>query len=83
MRLLRVFGLRLSSDRFDAGMGELACWGVSILVLVLGFLKLASLPLTETELFFGLMLVFAVALLGWNLGMLVRIDSNTRQQNRE
>jgi hypothetical protein len=55
---------------------------VSILVLVLGFLKLAALPLTETELFFGLMLVFAVGLLAWNLGLLVRIDSNTRQQRQ-
>ena len=79
MRLLRVFGLKLSSNRFDARMGQLSCWGVSVLVLVLGFLKLAALPLTETELFFGLMLVFAVMLLAWNLGMLVRIDSNTRQ----
>jgi hypothetical protein len=83
MRIVRALGRKLSSDRFDAGMGQISCWGVSILVLVLGLLKLAALPLTETELFFGLMLVFAVALLAWNLGMLVRIDSSTRQQNRK
>ena len=83
MRIARTLGRKISSHRFDAGMGQLSCWGVSILVLALGFLKLAALPLTETELFFGLMLVLAVALLAWNLGMLVRIESNTRQQNHE
>lgn len=83
MRIARALGRKLSSDRFDAGVGQLSCWGVSILVLVLGFLKLAALPLTQTELFFGLMLVSAVALLAWNLGMLVRIEGNTRLKNRE
>ena len=83
MRIVRAFGRKLSSDHFDAGISQLLSWGVSILVLVLGVFKLATLPLTETELFFGLMLVFAVALLAWNLGMLVRIESNTRQQNRK
>ena len=63
MRIARMLGRKLSSDRFDAGMGQLSCWSVSVLVLVLGILKLAALPLTETELFFGLMLVLAVALL--------------------
>lgn len=83
MRIARALGRKLSSDRFDAGVGQLSCWGVSILVLVLGFLKLAALPLTQTELFFGLMLVSAVALLAWNLGMLVRIEGNTRLKDRE
>jgi|GEM_PF-493614 len=83
MRIARTLARKLSSDRFDAGMGQLSCWGVSILVLVLGILKLTALPLTETELFFGLMLVFAVVLLGWNLGTLIRIESNTRKQNRQ
>lgn len=80
MRIARAFGRKIGSDRFDAGIGQIACWSVSLLVLVLGVLKLASLPLTETELFFGLLLVFAVALLAWNLGMLVRIESNTRRR---
>lgn len=83
MRIVRAFERKVSSDHFDAGIGQLLSWSVSILVLVLGVFKLATLPLTETELFFGLMLVFAVALLAWNLGMLVRIESNTRQQNRK
>jgi len=83
MRITQTLGRRLSSDRFDAGMGQLASWCVSILVLALGFLKLAALPLTETELFFGVLLVLAVALLIWNVGMLVRIECDTRKPNRE
>ena len=83
MRIARAFGRKLSSDRFDAGLGQLACWSVSLLVLVLGVLKLAALTLTETELFFGLLLVVAVALLLCNLGMLARIDRNTQQLNRK
>lgn len=59
MRVARAFGRKIGSDRLDAGIGQIACWSVSLLVLVLGVLKLASLPLTETELFFGLLLVFA------------------------
>ena len=83
MHIARTLGRKLSSDRFDAGLCQLSCWGVSILVLVLGILKLTALPLTETELLFGLMLVFAIVLLAWNLAMLVRIESNTRERNRE
>ena len=79
MRLAWIFGRKITSPGVDAGMGQLACWVGSILVLGLGFLKLGSLPLTETELFFGLLLVLAVGLLGVNLGMLVRIENNTRR----
>ena len=81
MRIAQIFGSRITSNEFDAGIGQLACWLVAILVLALGFLKLASLALTETELFFGLMLVLAVALLGVNLGMLLRIDSKLRKRD--
>ena len=83
MRFARTLGRKISSDRFDARFAQFACWAGSILVLGLGFLKLASLPLTETELFLGLLLVLAVGLLGVNLGFLVRIEDNTRQRNTD
>lgn len=78
MRLARALRRRIGSDDFDVTIGQAGCWLGSILVLGLGFFKLASLPLTETELFFGLLLVLAVALLGVNLGLLLRIEQNTR-----
>jgi len=52
----------LTSARFDVFAGRLACWVAAILVLVLGFFKLTQLPLSETELFFGLLLVLAVTM---------------------
>lgn len=81
MRLVRTLERKISSDGFDAGFGQLACWVGSILVLGLGFFKLGSLPLTETELFFGTLLVLSVGLLGVNAGLLLRIDNRTRPQN--
>ncbi len=72
--IVQAFGHKITSDRFDSGLGQLACWFSSVLMLALGFFKLASLPLTESELFFGLLLVLAVALLGVILGMLLRIE---------
>ena len=83
MRFPRTLVRKISSDDVDAKIGQLACWAASILVFGLGFLKLASLPLTETELFLGLLLVLAVGLLGVNLGMLMRIENNTRQRNTD
>jgi uncharacterized membrane protein len=64
-------------------MGQCACWVAAILILVLGIFKLASLPLTEAELFLGLLLVLAVALLGVNLGLLLRIERNSRRHDGE
>jgi hypothetical protein len=83
MRFARAWGHKFSSDGFDAALGQYACWSASILILGLGFLKLSSLTLSETELFFGLLLVLAVGLLGVTLGMLVRIENNARQQKRD
>jgi hypothetical protein len=71
------------SDGLSEGKTGWLSTACPALVLVLGVLKLVALPLTETELFFGLMLVFAVMLLGWNLGMLVCIESNTRKRGVE
>ena len=76
----------LTSDGFDAKAGQLACWLVSALVLVLGFLKLFRLSLSETELFFGILLVLAVTLLGVLIGLVLPIAADSKRsgsrQNR-
>lgn len=61
----------LSSQAFDVKAGQIVCWLVSPLVLVLGVFKLCRLPLNETQLFFGILLVLAVALLGVLLGLVL------------
>jgi len=48
MRMARIFKRKISSDNFDGGLGQWACWAASILVLILGLFKLVTLPLTET-----------------------------------
>lgn len=69
----------LTSDSFDAKAGQLACWLVSGLVLVLGFLKLFRLSLSETELFFGILLVLAVTLLGVLIGLVLPIAADSKR----
>lgn len=81
MRMPQGMERKLTSDRFDAGFGQVACWLAAVLMLVLGFVKLTSLSLTETELFLGVMLVLTLALLCVNLGMLLRIDSKQRERD--
>ena len=71
MKMLAVFTRRITSSRFDAGVGHAVCWAFAILVLVIGLPKLASLQLTEPQLFFGALLLVAVSLLGIILGTLV------------
>ena len=81
MQFTRTLIRKLSSERFDVGMGQFTCWIVAILVLSLGFYKLGTLALTETEIFFGLLLVSTVGLLCVCLGYLLRIEYNTRIQS--
>ena len=81
MQFSRTLGRKISSAGFDANMGQMACWIGAICILVLGFIKLTLLPLTETELFFGLLLVIAVAQLQVTLGMLIRVFHKMRQRD--
>lgn len=67
----RFLGWRLSSDTFDARFGMCACFLAGLAVLGMGFRKISTLPLTETELFFATLLVLAVALQAICLGLLV------------
>lgn len=69
--LLRMMTLSLTSNQTDVRWGQIACWLSAVTALVLGMLKLAELPLTETELFFGVLLVLTVALLGVLIGLVL------------
>jgi hypothetical protein len=54
-------------------MAQASCWLTAGIVLVLGFFKLTRLPLNETELFFGVLLVLTVGLLATLIGMVLPI----------
>ncbi len=86
MTALKLLNQAISSDRFDAQLGQRVAFGVSLLVLILGLFKVTSMALTEYELFSGILLVGAVSLLCAILGLLLPIAetcNRTREQNRQ
>jgi len=78
--VIRLFTRNLTSTGFDAKMAKMACWICSAVVMVAGILKLARLQLTESELFFGILLVLAVAILFIILGLLMPIVEYVAQK---
>lgn len=83
MNALAVFKRKISSGRFDAGLGHALCWAFAILVLIVGLPKLASFDLTEPQLFFGILLLIAVALLGIILGTLLLMSHSIAKMRKE
>lgn len=73
---------KLTTARFDAKAGQIACWMVSAFVFIGGLLKLFSMQLPETQLFFGVFLVSAVGLLCLAIGILLPIAQFVEQQQR-
>jgi hypothetical protein len=53
-----------------------------LLVLVLGMRELTLLPLTETELFFGVLMVMTLVLLGVLIGLVLPIAIATGKTER-
>jgi hypothetical protein len=84
-QVIRTMTRPLTSSRTDAKWTQIACWLASGIVLLLGMLKLTTLPLSETELFFGLLLVLTVGLLCVLLGLVVprcsRVPKSTQENN--
>lgn len=60
----------ISTNRFDGRLAQFSCYAGSLMVLVLGILKLCRLGLDEAHLFFGLLLVLCLTLLGVIAGTL-------------
>jgi len=69
----------LSSTATDSQFGSLACFAVSVCVLVLGFWKLFSLELSEGQLFLGSLLVLNLAIMGVVAGLLVPITLRAQE----
>jgi hypothetical protein len=74
-RFVRVLGVRLSSERFDARLGQLLCFAASPALLVVGLGGLARLALTPGEAFIGVLASLAVALLLVILGIVLPLAS--------
>ena len=79
--ILGFLNRRLGSDLWAAKVAQVVCYIVAVGVLVLAIFKLGRLPLTEVELFFGILLILAVFLLMICGGTLVRIEAELRKRN--
>jgi hypothetical protein len=70
-KLLNILIKPIGSARCDDRFAQVACYVGSLLVLVLGILKLCRLGLDEAHLFLGLLLVLCLTMLGVIGGTLV------------
>lgn len=68
-RLLRVMTRPITSSSTDVRLVQFACWLVSLMMLVFGMRELAELPATEIELYFGVLLIMILVLLGVLIGL--------------
>ncbi|HEX3358585.1 MAG TPA: hypothetical protein VHS31_16540 [Tepidisphaeraceae bacterium] len=59
----KIWTRSITTDRFDQRFAQMTCYVVSLLVLVLGMLKLCRLGLDETHLFMGVLLVLCLTIL--------------------
>ena len=73
---------KLTSASTDAKIGQAFCWVGALLVMVAGMYKLTRLPLNEAELFFGVLLVMAVTLLGVIAGLLLPVVEFVARKER-
>ena len=76
---------RLTADTTDLHFAEITCYVAGPLVLGLGFWKLGSLALSETELFFGVLLTTCLGFLCVIFGQLAglsRLVKSSRSASR-
>ena len=79
-QIKRFMSRRTTSEAFDIRFAQVACFVAAVLVLALSIWKLTRLDLTETQLFFGVLLSLFVPLLCVVVGLLlpvVRADRKT------
>ena len=78
-KLTQILGFRITSESRDLSIGSIIMYAGGIGIFTLSILKMGKLHLTETQLFFGLLLVVCVMMQmvvgGMLLGVLGRISS--------
>ena len=77
----KVLGLHIGSDLLVGQFGQVASYVVAIGFFVLAVRKIATLQLTEAQLFFGVLMMLAVFLLIIGLGTLARIEAELTKKN--
>ncbi len=77
----RVWTRRISRESVDSGIAQFICYLAGIGILVLGFWKLTRMPVTETELFFGVLLVLLTAVVMIAIGLLMHLIQLVKDRN--
>jgi Na+(H+)/acetate symporter ActP len=79
----RLAKARVTTDFFDARLGQMLCFVAAIALFVLAVLKLCRLGLTEGQLIIGLLAAIACSLLLVVLGLLLPISAALRKDRQE
>lgn len=77
----RLLTRAITAPAFDVMAARLACWFVSGLVFVLGIMKLSLLPLSEAELFLGVLLVANLSLMCGLIGLVLPLVVRTEKES--
>lgn len=78
--LHRLLSQPITSQSTDGTWGQIFCFAISPIVLILGVRKLSVLQLTEAELFHGVLLVATLALLCTVTGLLLPLVMGRTQK---
>lgn len=74
---------RVTTDLFDARLGQMVCFVAAIALFVIAVLKLCRLGLTEGQLIIGLLAAIACSLLLVVLGFLIPVSAAVRKGRQE
>jgi hypothetical protein len=78
-KFLESLNYKVTNDAFDMRFAQVACFIAGQLVLALSLWKLTRLELTEAQLFFGILLSFAMPLLFIVIGLLLPLSRATKK----
>ena len=81
LAIRRLLGLQICCNLFVGKVGQIASYAVGIWFLALSLRKIATLHLSEAQLFFGVLLVLAVFLLIICGGTLARIEAELTKKD--
>jgi len=73
---------RVTSTRFDVKVAQLVLWSIALMIIVGGIYELTHFQLTESQFFFGILLVLAVSLQVIVGGLLLPIVQFVAQQQK-
>lgn len=79
----KFFRRRISSQMFDARLGQAVCFVAGIVLVCVSFWKLTRLAMTETEFFLGVLLSLCVPLLLFNIGLILPIAVRGRKEDSQ